>query len=218
MDARTHAQALAKSYLERGNPTGWFEALYAQANGDVARIPWADLKPNPNLVSWLEKKPRDWKKALVIGCGLGDDAELLAKSGCQVTAFDISNTAIEWCRRRFPKSPVNYQATDLLHPPLKWTRGFDFVFECYTLQVLRPTMRRFAAARLADFVAPGGTLLIICRGRADTEPEGNMPWPLTRMELQQLMSKAKLHEVQFEDYFDNEAPPARRFRIEYTRR
>jgi SAM-dependent methyltransferase len=217
MNARTNAQSLAKTYLAKGDPTGWFDALYSQAQGDEARIPWADLKPNPNLLGWLDREPRGWNRALTVGCGLGDDAEELARRGSQVTAFDISKTAIDWCGRRFPKSPVDYRVADLLHPPLEWRRAFDFVFECYTLQVLRPALRRFAVTRLAEFVAPGGTLLAICRGRGENEPEGDMPWPLTKLELQRLMSGSGLREVDFEDYYDQETPPARRFRVQYVR-
>jgi SAM-dependent methyltransferase len=216
MNARTHAQSLAKSYLAQGDPTGWFDALYIQAHGDEGKIPWADLKPNPNLVSWLERKSAKWNRSLIVGCGLGDDAEELARRGCRVTAFDISKTAVDWCRRRFPNSPVDYHAADLLNPPSDWKNAFDFVFECYTLQVLPPGMRRAAADRLAEFVAPGGKLLIVCRGREETDPEGGMPWPLTRVELQRLMASSDLGEAVFEDYFDQETPPARRFRVEYV--
>ena len=46
------------------------------------------------------------KKALKIGCGLGDDAEYLTETGMEVTAFDISETAIRWCHERFPDSRV----------------------------------------------------------------------------------------------------------------
>ena len=52
------------------------------------------------------------QKALIIGCGLGDDAEALAKLGFEVTAFDISTSAIAWCQQRFPDSTVNYLVAD----------------------------------------------------------------------------------------------------------
>jgi hypothetical protein len=42
-----------------------------------------------------------------------------------------------------------------------------------------------------------------------------MPWPLTRHELDTL-TQAGLIEVSFEDYFDNETPPVRRFRVLYS--
>lgn len=84
---RTGARALAREYSERGDPTGWFEALYAQADGDAGVISWADLEPNPNLVEWLTRRsPAGTEmRALKVGCGLGDDAEELARRGFEVT-------------------------------------------------------------------------------------------------------------------------------------
>ena len=40
---------LAAEYIERGDATGWFDALYAEAEGDNEKIPWADLEPNKYL-------------------------------------------------------------------------------------------------------------------------------------------------------------------------
>jgi SAM-dependent methyltransferase len=203
--------------LNSGDPLGWFEALYAQAKGDSSIIPWADLAPNPNLLAWLTKHhtPGQDKTALVIGCGLGDDAEELARRGFATTAFDISATAIRWCHRRFPRSQVKYVVADLFAAPSDWNRKFDFVVESYTLQVLPPDLRQQAIARIASFVAPQGTLLIIARGREASDPPGEMPWPLVRQELDDFR-KHGLTEVAFEDYMDHEEPPARRFRVTYT--
>ena len=215
MTARSNAQALAKTHLANGDPLGWFDSLYAKANGDESQIPWADLQPNANLISWLNQHNRVWNRAITIGCGLGDDAEELARRGSAVTAFDISPTAIDWCRRRFPQSAVNYQIANVLEIPRAWERAFDFVYECYTLQVLPPDLRAIAIQGCASLLAHGGTLLIICRGRDAEGDKGNMPWPLTRDELESLTAGAGLIEVSFEDYLDGQAPPVRRFRIEY---
>src|SRR5207253_3853096 len=131
---REKVRELARDALHRGEPTAWFQPLYAWANGDASRIPWADRATNPNLLAWLDAHQTrgDGRSALVVGCGLGDDAEELARRGFGVTAFDISPAAIDWCRKRFPGSKVTYRAADLLAPPAEWTRAFDFVFEAYT--------------------------------------------------------------------------------------
>ncbi len=199
-----------------GDPLGWFEVLYATAGGDSSIIPWADLTPNPNLVSWLDQQgvAGAGRTALKIGCGLGDDAEELSRRGFHTTAFDISPTAISWCRRRFPGSTVCYVEADLLRPPDEWAQGFDLVLESYTLQVLPAYLRGEAMRRVAGFVAPGGTLLVIARGREPDEPEGTMPWPLTEEELT-VFEEAGLTELRFEDYWDDEDPPVRRFRATY---
>lgn len=215
---RAKARELAKKHLAAGDALGWFEPLYTSAAGDPRAISWADMRPNPNLLSWLASPQADQlgKRALVVGCGLGDDAEELARRGQQVTAFDVAPTAVDWCRRRFPQSAVAYVVADLLQPPDAWRGAFDFVFEAYTLQVLPPAVRKQAMQNLAACVAPGGALLVIARGREPHEPEGDMPWPLTRAELSSLET-AGLKCESFEDYLDAEDPPVRRFRATYRR-
>ncbi len=215
---RATAREIAARYLRAGDPLGWFEALYAQADDDPSIVPWADLAPNPNLLIWLDKhrpEPRG-RRALKVGCGLGDDAELLAQLGFQTTAFDISATAIAWCGRRFPQSAVTYVTADLLQAPRPWQGAFEFVLECYTLQVLPPELRAQVAACIASFVAPGGTLLVIARGREASDSPGQMPWPLAKPEML-LFESSGLQLVEFDDFLDAEDPPVRRFRAAFGR-
>lgn len=216
--ARAKARQLAQKFAQRGDATGWFEELYRQAQGNEQAIYWADMEANPNLVGWLDRRNVEGTglRALVIGCGLGDDAEELAHRGFEVVAFDIAPTAIAWCRKRFPHSPVAYMVADVLDAPPVWQGSFDFVFEAYTLQVLPADVRSKAAVCIASWLAKEGTLLVICRGRSPEEPPGNMPWPLTKEELEVFESEG-LRQVQFEDYFDQGEPPVRRFRVEYQR-
>jgi SAM-dependent methyltransferase len=217
-EKRKIAREIARTHLDRGDALGWFEALYRAANGDAGIVPWADQQPNPGLIDWLDKERifGGGKKALKIGCGLGDDAEALADRGFNVTAFDISQTAVSWCRSRFPKSEVGYQVKDLFDAPASWYGAFDLVLESYTLQVLPPDIRAESISRISQFVAPEGTLLVICRGREPGEHPGHMPWPLTRIELDGFKENG-LKEIGFEDFVDEEEPPVRRFRIVYKR-
>lgn len=216
---RTHARNLATESIGRGKPLEWFETLYRQAGGDAEVIPWADRTVNPNLSSWLERTDpvAAGRRALVIGCGLGDDAEALAVAGFQVTAFDISESCIQWCRRRFPDSPVKYCVADLFSPPRAWQQAFDFVLEAYTLQVLPEDLRVAAIRQIAGLVASHGRLLVITRGRDAADDRGSMPWPLVRCEFDGFV-QAGLIEVAFEDYLDAEDPPVRRLRVVYHRR
>ena len=214
---RATAREVAKKHIDSGDPVGWFEDLYSQADGDASIIPWADLEPNPNLIEWLNRTRADgFGRALKVGSGLGDDAEELSQRGYQTTAFDISKSAIAWSRRRFPQSLVSYVVADLFSPPVEWQAKFDFVLESYTLQVLPPDLRAEAVRCMASFVAHNGTLLVIARGREPNEPEGKMPWPLKKDELS-LFETQGLRNVSFEDYKDKEDPPVRRFRVTYRR-
>ena len=218
MRDRTRARELAAEFLRKGDPTGWFEALYKEGEAGKSVVPWADRGANSGLLEFWSAKPQatEGRKALVVACGLGDDAEQLAEWGFETTAFDIAETAIRMTQKRFPKSRVKYSVADLFHPPAEWERRFDFVFEANTVQALPANIRTQAIQRIAAFVRPGGKLLVIVRGREAEEPEGQMPWPLTRAELGEFV-RAELTEQSFEDYFDTEEPPSRRYRVLYAR-
>ncbi len=215
--SRQRVKQLASEFLARADATGWFEALYAEAGSNYTAVPWADLAPNPNLVDWSIKQglTGSGKTALTIACGYGDDAEFLAQLGFQVVAFDISPTAITECKRRFPNSQVSYQVADLLNPPTIWFQSFEFVFESYTLQVLPPELRSIAISKISNFLTLSGQLLVITRGREETDSPGEMPYPLTQKELAQFDNWG-LRQQSFEDYLDNENPPVRRFRVLYS--
>jgi SAM-dependent methyltransferase len=216
---RTRARELAAEYVAKGDPTGWFEVLYKEAEAGKSTVPWADRGANSSLIEFwsVNPQPTDGKQALVIACGLGDDAEQLAAWGFETTAFDISETAIRTARDRFPKREVRYQVADLFEPPAEWVGTFDFVFEANTVHALPASIRAKAIQRIAGFVKPGGKLLAIVRGREVDEPEGESPWPLTRAELAEFV-RAGLTEESFEQYFDTEEPPARRYRVLYLRK
>jgi Methyltransferase domain len=221
MPDRTRARELAAEFIRKGDPTGWFEPLYQEGEAGKSTVPWANLRPNPRLLEFWNMHPLQTagKTALTIGSGLGDDAEQLAAWGFLTTAFDISETAIRTSRRRFPSTAVAYLAANLLEPPPIWSRTFHFVFEANTLQVLPAALRSTAIEKVTEFLCPGGHLLVIGRGREPSDPEGQMPWPLTRAELS-AFTAAGLEEVSFENLLDIEDladPAVRRFRVLYRR-
>jgi SAM-dependent methyltransferase len=185
----------------------------------MSLIPWADMATNPNLLDWFNnsdnvKQLPQHNDCLVVGCGLGDDAEFLANYGFNVDSFDVSSTAIELCKEKFPNSKVNYFCDDITEPG--HLKQYDFVFEAYTLQVLPVNLRNKAIANLIKVVRPKGQLLLICRARDKHEDKGDMPWPLTKQELNVL--NIHFRTLKFEDYFDPyEDTPVRRFRVLFER-
>ncbi len=216
--SRTKARQIAAKFIEQNDPTGWFEELYAQAKGDSQEIPWADLTANHNLTRWLDINhiQGNDKKALVVGSGLGDDAEALSQIGFEVTGFDIAPSAIAWSKKRFATSKVKYLVADALKFEKSWENKFDFILESYTLQAVPNNIRQQIMKNIAKYLKPLGTLLVICRGREITEELNDLPYPLTKEELA-LFKELGLTQIMLEDYIDKENSPVRRFRIQYTK-
>ncbi|PZO16381.1 MAG: SAM-dependent methyltransferase [Leptolyngbya foveolarum] len=162
----------------------WFDPLYARAEGDMTQVPWALSGPAPALVDWLAKNQGQGRSAVVVGCGLGDDAEALAAAGFEVTAFDVAGSAISWAKQRFPDSLVTYTAADLFNLPADWLGKFDLVFEFRTLQALPVTVRTEAVEQVAALAKPGGAVLVVTYTRdSDEVPDDGPPWPLSELEL-----------------------------------
>ena len=204
---------MVKTYQENNDPTGWFDSIYKSANGDHTKVFWADLEPSPYLVSWLEKNPIDKpsKRACVIGCGVGDDAEALSKFGFEVTAFDISVTAIELCKNRYKDTKVNYVVADLFDYPKEWFESFDVVYECNTIQVLPGDYRIKARIAMSSLICKDGYILVSCRSRNESEKENAIPLPLTKGEMDEFVNSDKLKEISFLAYDDEQIPSVPHF-------
>jgi hypothetical protein len=111
---------------------------------------------------------------------------------------------------------VEYRAVDLFEAPGEWRRRFDLVVEAYTLQVLPPALRARAIPLVADWTAVGGLVLLVARGREESDPPGQMPWPLTEREVRAI-EQTGLNCTTFEDYMDREEPAVRRLRAIFGR-
>jgi ubiquinone/menaquinone biosynthesis C-methylase UbiE len=179
------ATRLSRASLAAGDPTGWFERLYAEAQTGDAIVPWDRAAPHPLLVQWAQERGLEGagRPALVVGSGPGHDAEYLAGLGFATTAFDISETAIAAAQARFPDSRVAYRTANLLDLPAEWDSAFDLVVEIMTVQALPDPPRATAIAHLSPLVAPGGTLFAVALAHGDGVDEQGPPWPLTRAEI-----------------------------------
>ena len=182
----SRARQLSAESIAGGDPTGWFERLYTEGEAGDSVVPWIQGTTNPVLAGWAAGRSGAGKRALVVGCGTGEDAEFLAGLGFTVTAFDLAPTAIATAQRIHAGSAVTYEVADLLALPAAWAGAFDLVFEAYTVQPLFGPVREGALAALSGPVAPGGTLLVVAFATEETNPERSpamMPWPLTRAEV-----------------------------------
>lgn len=216
VEIREKLISLSKNAAADDQPLRWFDELYSRANRNSMLIPWATLEANPVMLKWLENKENSGK-ALVVGCGLGDDAVGLEKLGWEVTGFDISSACINWCKERFPESNVDWQVGDLLNPHDSWIGNFDLVVEIHILQAIPDGgIRESGASMLPKLLNQGGHLL--CIGRLDDGRELEMtppPWPLKQSWLDEQFKE--LNKVDFETFTKPESPATPRFVSSWVR-
>ncbi|GAA4458157.1 methyltransferase domain-containing protein [Phytohabitans houttuyneae] len=184
------SRQLAAESLAVDDPTGWFERLYSAADAGAAVVPWDRGAAHPLIVEWAQGRGRPQQqeqaqqreRALVVGAGLGFDAEYIAGLGFETTAFDISPTAVRRAQERSER--VRFRTADLLDPPAEWHGAFDLVVESLTVQSMPVGPRKAAIHNVAGFVAPGGTLLVVAFAQDEhDEPFEGPPWPLTRADI-----------------------------------
>ena len=167
--------------VDENKPTKWFETLYSGSNEGGEGVPWANMAPHAIFKSWITKNPNTYKgkTALVIGCGMGDDAIELESQGFNVTAFDVSNSAIKLCKTRFPNSDVKFIQADLIEGIPEWNRKFDFVLEIFTIQALPPKYENTLIKNISDFVSDNGKLIVITEiQQGKRSYENGPPWLL----------------------------------------
>jgi SAM-dependent methyltransferase len=165
----------------------FFDRLYVAAAAGGEALPWDRAgAPQHLLAEWAAEHAvrGDGRRAVVVGCGLGGDAEFLARLGFGTVGFDFSAPAIEAARRLNPDSPVEYAVADLLKLPASWLGGFDLVVESLTVQSLPRPIRPAVLAAVRSLVAPGGSVLVISSQQGVREEQDTGPWPLSRADVE----------------------------------
>lgn len=129
-------------------------------------------RPNPQLVA--EAADLTPGTALDVGCGEGADALWLAERGWRVTGVDIATVALQRAadHARQAGVEVTWLHADLLDwvPP---PSAYDLVSAQFLH--LPPGQRATLHDRLADAVAPGGSLLIVGHHPSDLHTTAPRP-------------------------------------------
>lgn len=150
---------------ERFDQAFWDDRWREGASGSMTTSP-----PNPYLVATAaELTPGS---ALDAGCGSGAEAIWLAAAGWKVTAVDIAAAALDRARERASRSRgsrnIEWLAADLT----AWVPSTSF--DLVTTHYAHPAMPQLDFYdRIAGWVAPGGTLLVV--GHLHTHDHGNPP-------------------------------------------
>lgn len=200
------------------DPIGWFDRLYVAAREGTVVVPWDRGAPQALVVAWATARGLrgEGRRALVVGCGLGDDAAFAAELGFATVAFDVSPTAVDGARARYPDLGIDFRVADLLDVPAAWRGAFDLVIESLTVQSLPDSVRPQAIAAVSSTVAPGGTLVVQASARDDDEPVDGPPWPLTQAEVESFAT-GDLRLVDLQRHVQSTPPPGRRWLAELRR-
>lgn len=133
-----------------------------------------DSPPNPYLAQQLSELAPG--TALDAGCGAGAEAIWLAAAGWQVTAADISSQALARAAERAAAlAPEVSGRLEWVEADLgTWTP--DTRFDLVTTHYAHPSIPQLDFYdRLASWVAPGGTLLVV--GHRHTHDHGHDDGP-----------------------------------------
>lgn len=204
---------MAAASIAAGDPTAWFDRLYAEGVEGTTEMPWDRTAPHPLLAEWADSRSLNGagRRAVVVGAGLGADAEFMATRGFATAAFDVSPTAVAIATERRPQTTVDFRVADLLNLPAEWRRAFDLVIEVFTLQALPDPPRAAAAAAVTSLVADGGSLMLVAHRYDGSSPaDQGPPWPLSRGFLLGL-ARDGIEVVALEEL------PGPRWRAEYRR-
>lgn len=171
--------------VDDGEPTRWFEEIWSAAARDQIDVPWDREAAYAPVLDFVDATGAgEARRAVVVGAGLGADAELLAARGFSTIAFDIAPSAIELARRRHPDSAVTYRVADLLDLPAELIGVFDLVVEVFTVQALPRALRSDAVGAIRRLLAPQGEALVIQFVRPDGAADEGPPWLLDRSEME----------------------------------
>lgn len=135
-------------------PQGEWETQYAQQ--DVESMPWFYEPLDHDVERALDRLGLTKGRILDLGTGPGTQAIALAKRGFDVTASDLSPTAVAKAEARAAKSgaSVRFVADDVLASRLEGP--FDLVLDRGCFHTLPPECRGDYVATLARIVAPSG--------------------------------------------------------------
>ena len=161
---------------------------------DEEDTPGFDLgEPAPEFVWFSENAQPAFKpgKAIVLGCGPGNDAVFLAQKGFEVTAVDYARHAIEQTQDNAKAAGVELVAhkADLFSLVPEFESRFDYVIEHTCYCAIHPTRRKDYARLAGDLLNESGQLVGLFYNH---QREGGPPYDTTPDDVR----------TNFEPYFD----------------
>ncbi|MBW4618510.1 MAG: methyltransferase domain-containing protein [Cyanosarcina radialis HA8281-LM2] len=150
----------------------------------VESMPWFNPELDPDLDRALTQLHLKTGSALDLGTGPGTQAIALAERGFDVTATDLSETAVNLAKEKAQQKGFNvsFQTDDILNTHLN--RKFDLVFDRGCFHVLPPECRLDYVRTVAGLIKSGGYLFLKCFSYLETRESG--PYRFTPTEIQEM--------------------------------
>ena len=170
-----------------------WEKLYQDQN--VESMPWFNPDLDADLDQALSKLNLHTGAALDLGTGPGTQAIALAQRGFQVTATDLSDTAIQKAQAIAKEKGLDifWKQDDILNSNL--AQKFDFILDRGCFHVFLPERRQDYVNVVGNLIKPGGYLFLKCFSHLETREEG--PYRFTSDEIQNIFGNSfKVHSVE----------------------
>jgi 2-polyprenyl-3-methyl-5-hydroxy-6-metoxy-1,4-benzoquinol methylase len=168
-------------------PQGSWEELYRSSA--VSKLPWYTAELDPDLATALRTHGPLEGRLLDLGTGPGTHAVGLARLGYDVTATDISRSAITKARSRATSSGVaiDFRVDDILESKLE-DRAFDVIVDRGMFHTLEPRDRPRYVSTVHRVLRPRGLLHI--KTFSNKEPGDWGPYRLSPRELRSYFEKS----------------------------
>ncbi len=140
----------------------------------LKEIPWNIVTPPDALVKLIENKSINPCKTIDLGCGAGNYAIYLSKKGFNVTAVDVSPTAIKHAEDNARKKDVNcnFIVADVVEGLEMIKERFDFAYDWTLLHHIYPEERKRYVKNVYEILNPCGKYLSVCFSEKDSYFEG----------------------------------------------
>ena len=162
-----------------------WEQIYQNQN--IESLPWFNPDLDLDLQQALSQLNINSGTILDLGTGPGTQAIALAERGFQVTATDISETAIQQAEQTAKQKKLNisWQQDDIINSKLNQT--FDFVFDRGCFHVFSPEQRQDYVRIVDKLLNDQGYLFIKCFSHLQPGEQG--PHRFTPEQINEIFSK-----------------------------
>lgn len=145
-------------------------------------VSWSSDVSTPIVMEVMEKYHigKD-RQLLEVGCGEGRDSKAVLENGYRLTATDISEEAIRYCKKKMPQHEKNFRVLDCLADKLD--TQFDFIFGVAVIHMLvldedRDGFYQFIRSHLSE----DGIALICTMGDGKFESKSDISKAFTLQE------------------------------------